>query len=110
MQHQSDRFSQLSADIYELEPPSVKHKPWDQGNSKVLTGTFNLQVAPCRDVLRKPVFNSIDDFKDQPKIINPASEILSNVLGEKGKHARAAVSVNALPLGASVEIEALFEI
>jgi len=54
--------------------------------------------------------NSTDDFKDQPKVINPASETLANVFGNNGKHARAAVSVNALPLGAAVEIEAIFEI
>ena len=54
--------------------------------------------------------NSEDNFVDQPKVINPASETLSTVFGDKGKHARAAVSVNSLPLGAAVEIEAIFEI
>ena len=54
--------------------------------------------------------NSTDDFIDQPKVINPASETLSAVLGEKGKHARAAVSTNSLPLGAAVEIDAIFEV
>ena len=54
--------------------------------------------------------NSTDEFKDQPKILNSASEILSNVFGVNGKHARAAVSVNSLPLGAAVEIDAIFEI
>ena len=54
--------------------------------------------------------NSVDNFVDQPKVINPASETLSTVFGDKGKHARAAVSVNSLPLGAAVEIEAIFEI
>jgi enamine deaminase RidA (YjgF/YER057c/UK114 family) len=54
--------------------------------------------------------NSRDDFIDQPKIINAASELFANVLEDKGKHARAAVSVNSLPLGAAVEIEAIFEI
>ena len=54
--------------------------------------------------------NSIDSFVDQPKIINPASELMTQVFGENGKHARAAVSVNSLPLGAAVEIEAIFEI
>ena len=53
--------------------------------------------------------NSTDDFIDQPKVINPASEILSAVFGERGKHARAAVSTNSLPLGAAVEIDAIFE-
>ncbi len=54
--------------------------------------------------------NSSDNFIDQPKVINPASETLSNIFGEKGKHARAAVSTNSLPLGAAVEIDAIFEI
>ena len=54
--------------------------------------------------------NSTDDFKDQPKVINPASETLANLFGDKGKHTRAAISSNSLPLGASVEIDAIFEI
>ena len=54
--------------------------------------------------------NSTDTFMDQPKVINPASETLSSVFGEKGKHTRAAISSNSLPLGASVEIDAIFEV
>ena len=54
--------------------------------------------------------NSTDNFNDQPKVINPASEMLSAVFGVNGKHARAAVSTNSLPLGAAVEIDAIFEI
>ena len=53
--------------------------------------------------------NSSDDFIDQPKVINPASELLSSVFGNEGKHARAAVSANSLPLGVAVEIDAIFE-
>ena len=54
--------------------------------------------------------NSKDDFIDQPKVINAASELIANIFEDKGKHARAAVSVNSLPLGAAVEIEAIFEV
>jgi len=54
--------------------------------------------------------NSTDNFTDQPKVINPASELLSKIFEDKGKHTRAAVSVNSLPLGAAVEIDAIFEI
>jgi len=54
--------------------------------------------------------NSTNDFTDQPKVINPASEILTKVFGEEGKHTRAAISTNSLPLGAAVEIDAIFEI
>ena len=54
--------------------------------------------------------NSIDSFVDQPKIINGSSDLISQIFGDKGKHTRAAVSVNSLPLGAAVEIEGIFEI
>jgi enamine deaminase RidA (YjgF/YER057c/UK114 family) len=54
--------------------------------------------------------NSTDDFIDQPKVINGASELIAKVFEENGKHARAAISVNSLPLGAAVEVEAIFEI
>ena len=54
--------------------------------------------------------NSTDEFIDQPKIINGASELISAVFGENGKHTRAAISVNSLPLGVSVEIDAIFEL
>ena len=54
--------------------------------------------------------NSTDEFTDQPKVINPASEMLSSVFGDIGKHARAAISANSLPLGVAVEIDAIFEI
>ena len=54
--------------------------------------------------------NSSDDFVDQPKVINGASELMVKLFEEKGVHSRAAVSVNSLPLGAAVEIEAIFEI
>jgi len=54
--------------------------------------------------------NSTDDFKDQPKVINPASEILSELFDNAGKHTRAAISANALPLGVAVEIDAIFEV
>jgi len=53
--------------------------------------------------------NSADDFINQPKVINPASELLSAVFEDGGKHARAAVSTNSLPLGVAVEIDAIFE-
>ena len=54
--------------------------------------------------------NSTEDFVDQPKIINAASELLTPVFGDNGKHARAAVSSNSLPLGIAVEIDAIFEV
>ncbi len=54
--------------------------------------------------------NSNDDFVDQPKVINGASDLISSVFGESGMHTRAAVSTNSLPLGVSVEIDALFEL
>ena len=74
---------------------------------KALNGDLN-KVKNCVKITG--FVNSIDDFKDQPKVINPASETLSSVFGVNGKHARAAISVNSLPLDADVEIDAIFEI
>ena len=54
--------------------------------------------------------NSTDDFKDQPKIINGASDIIARIFEKKGEHTRAAVSVNSLPLGVAVEVDAIFEL
>ena len=54
--------------------------------------------------------NSTDNFTDQPKIINGASDLISSLFGEIGKHTRAAVSVNSLPLGVAVEVDAIFEL
>jgi len=54
--------------------------------------------------------NSTDDFKDQPKVINGASDLIASVFGDAGMHTRAAVSVNSLPLGVAVEVDAIFEL
>jgi len=54
--------------------------------------------------------NSIDQFTDQPKVINGASDMISKIFGESGMHTRAAVSVNSLPLGVAVEVDAIFEL
>ena len=54
--------------------------------------------------------NSTDDFIDQPKVINGSSDLISMIFGAAGSHARAAISANSLPLGVSVEVEAVFEL
>ena len=54
--------------------------------------------------------NSTNDFTDQPKVINGASDLIASVFGNAGMHTRAAVSVNSLPLGVAVEVDAIFEL
>lgn len=54
--------------------------------------------------------NCTPDFTDQPKVINGASDLMAEVFGDAGKHARAAVGVNSLPLGVAVEVDGVFEI
>ena len=54
--------------------------------------------------------NSTDDFTEQPKVINGASDLIALIFGETGMHTRAAVSTNSLPLGVSVEVDAIFEL
>ena len=54
--------------------------------------------------------NSTEDFTEQPKVINGASDLIKSIFGDAGMHTRAAVSVNSLPLGVSVEVDAIFEL
>ena len=54
--------------------------------------------------------NSTEDFIEQPKVINGASDIIASIFGDAGMHTRAAVSTNSLPLGVSVEVDAIFEL
>ena len=54
--------------------------------------------------------NSSDDFTDQPKVLNGASDLIAAIFGDAGMHTRAAVSTNSLPLGVAVEVDAIFEL
>ena len=54
--------------------------------------------------------NSTDEFIDKPKVLNGASDLIASVFGDAGMHTRAAVSTNSLPLGVSVEVDAIFEL
>jgi enamine deaminase RidA (YjgF/YER057c/UK114 family) len=54
--------------------------------------------------------NSTEDYIEQPKVINGASDLVASIFGDAGVHTRAAVSTNSLPLGVSVEVDAIFEL
>ena len=54
--------------------------------------------------------NSTEDYIEQPKVINGASDLIASIFGVAGMHTRAAVSANSLPLGVSVEVDAIFEL
>jgi enamine deaminase RidA (YjgF/YER057c/UK114 family) len=72
-----------------------------------------VNVAPdqvARAVRLGGFVQCVDGFSDQPKVVNGASDLCRSIFGDAGLHARAAVGVNALPLDAAVEIEALFEV
>lgn len=66
------------------------------------------RVARC--VKLTGFVNATPDFADHPKVINGASDLMAEVFGDAGRHARAAVGSSSLPLGAAVEIDAIFEI
>ena len=74
---------------------------------KILSGNLD-KIKSCKKIVG--FVNSTDDFIEQPKVINGASDMLVKILEDKGMHTRAAVSVNSLPLGVAVEIDAIFEI
>jgi enamine deaminase RidA (YjgF/YER057c/UK114 family) len=54
--------------------------------------------------------NSVPEFGEQPKVVNGASDLLVEVLGDKGRHSRSAVSAGSLPFGCAVEVEGIFQI
>ena len=54
--------------------------------------------------------NSTEEFTEQPKVVNGASDLIVSIFGESGMHTRAAVSASSLPLGVSVEVDAIFEL
>ena len=74
---------------------------------KILSGDLD-KIKSCVKIVG--FVNSTNDFIEQPKVINGASDMLVKILKDKGMHTRAAVSVNSLPLGVAVEIDAIFEI
>ena len=74
---------------------------------KILSGDLD-KIKSCIKIVG--FVNSTDNFIEQPKVINGASDMLVKILEDKGMHTRAAVSVNSLPLGVAVEIDAIFEI
>ena len=76
-------------------------------NAKAALGSLD---KVTRVVMVNGFVNGIDGFSDSPKVLNGASEFLLKVFGDAGKHARAAVSVNGLPLGASVEVQIILEV
>lgn len=77
----------------------------------VLKAELDGDLSRLKRVVRVGAFvQSADDFDKQPQVANGASELLEKLLGDAGRHARAAVGVNALPLNAAVEVEFLFEV
>ena len=68
-------------------------------------------LSTVRRVVKLTGFvNASDDFRDHPKVINGCSDLLVEVFGDAGKHARSAVGVSSLPENITVEIEAIFEV
>ena len=71
----------------------------------------NNDLSKIRSCIKLTGFvNSTEDFIEQPKVINGASDLIASVFGDNGMHTRAAVSTNSLPLGVAVEVDAIFEL
>ncbi len=71
----------------------------------------NGDLSKIRSCIKLTGFvNSTEDFIEQPKVINGASDLIASIFGDAGVHTRAAVSTNSLPLGVSVEVDAIFEL
>ena len=77
------------------------------GQLQKSVGNLNL-VKRCIKITG--YYNCIDNFEDHPKLLNIASDLIVKIFADKGKHARAVIGVNSLPMNASVELETIFEI
>ncbi|MBL6785267.1 MAG: RidA family protein [Rickettsiales bacterium] len=78
---------------------------------KQIKSACNGDLSKVKKIAMLQIFvNSTDDFTDQAIVANGASDLIAEVFGEKGKHARAAVSCNSLPLNTSVEVSATVQI
>ena len=77
------------------------------GHLQKATGDLN-KVKSC--IKLTGYVNSVPEFTEQPKVINGASDLIFLIFEDNGKHSRAAVSANSLPLGVAVEVDAIFEI
>ena len=75
--------------------------------NKILKNDLN-KIKSCVKLVG--FVNSNENYTEQPKVINGASDTIVKIFGDKGMHTRAAVSVNSLPLGVAVEVDAIFEI
>ena len=76
----------------------------------VIVPTYNECENVTRIVMVNGFVNAVDNFSDSPAVINGASELFLAVVGEAGKHARAAVAVNGLPRGTTVEVQVVAEV
>lgn len=76
--------------------------------AQVKVATGDLEKVRC--VKLNGFVNCTPDFADQAKVVNGASDLMVEALGDKGKHARAAVGCSSLPFGVAVEVEGIFEI
>ena len=77
------------------------------GQLKKVTGNLN-SLKKCVKITG--YYNCSEKFKDHPKLLNVASDLVTNIFGEKGSHSRVVIGVNSLPLNAAVELETIFEI
>jgi enamine deaminase RidA (YjgF/YER057c/UK114 family) len=76
-----------------------------------IKGALDGDLDRVKRVVKLVVFvNASPDFTDQPKVANGASDLMVEVFGDKGKHARSAVGAGSLPLNVAVEVEAVFEV
>ena len=70
-------------------------------------GNLN-KVKKCVKIIG--YYNCIDKYSNHPKLLNTASDLMVSVFGDKGKHARAVIGTNSLPLNAAVELDSIFEV
>ena len=109
------RFEE-ARDLLHQTAAACAHEAWWQGRQTALALIATLkseigELSRVRRIVRVGGFvNAVDDFKEQPQVMNGCSDLLVAIFGDRGRHARAALGVASLPLGAVVEIEMVVEV
>jgi enamine deaminase RidA (YjgF/YER057c/UK114 family) len=101
-----DKIIELKIELPEAKPPVGNYVA-----TKIVKKACEGDLSKVKSCVKLTGFvNSADDYTEQPKVINGASDLIVSIFGDAGIHTRAAVSTNSLPLGVSVEVDAIFEL
>ena len=106
-----DKIKELKIELPDAKAPVGSYVA-TKISGKLLYVSGQISINSNGELIKGKVGEDLttEDFTEQPKVINGASDLVASIFGDAGMHTRAAVSTNSLPLGVSVEVDAIFEL